>query len=83
MRVVVLGTADDARGFALAGTDAELVGDGRALEGALGRLQEERAVGLVIVSAEAAALAPTAVRAFAARPAAPPLLVLGAAERIA
>jgi vacuolar-type H+-ATPase subunit F/Vma7 len=77
MRVLCLGTADDARGFALAGAVARTPADRRALETTLGRALEERPpVGLVLVSAEVAALSPGAVRAFAERAGAPPLLVL-------
>ena len=77
MRVLVLGTPDDARGFALAGALARAPGSRRELDVLLSRAAEER-VGLVLVSAEVAALSPRAVRAFAERPGAPPLLVLPA-----
>lgn len=77
MRVLVLGSVDDARGFGLAGTAARTPRDRRALEAELAHAGDQRPpVGLVLVSAEVAALSPRAVRAFAETPGAPPLLVL-------
>jgi vacuolar-type H+-ATPase subunit F/Vma7 len=77
MRVLVLGTVDDARGFGLAGALARAPSNRREVEAALARVAEERPpVGLVIVSAEVAALSPRAIRAFAERPGAVPFLVL-------
>jgi vacuolar-type H+-ATPase subunit F/Vma7 len=77
MRVLVLGTADDARGFALAGARAIVPQGRREVAAALARASEEQPpVGLVLVSAEVAALAEDAVRAFAARAGSPPILVL-------
>jgi vacuolar-type H+-ATPase subunit F/Vma7 len=77
MRVLVLGTIDDARGFGLAGALVRAPRDGRDLEAALARAPDERpTVGLVLVSAEVAALSPRAIRAFVDRPGAVPLLVL-------
>jgi vacuolar-type H+-ATPase subunit F/Vma7 len=80
MRVLVLGNADDARGFALAGATAIAPKSRRELETALAHATD---VGLVLLSAEIAALAPRAVRAFVERPFAPPLLVLPAEPRAA
>ncbi len=77
MRVLVLGTPDDALGFGLAGALARAPRNARELSEALGRVGDERPpVGLVLVSAPVAALSPRTVRAFAERPGAVPVLVL-------
>ncbi len=82
MRVLVLGTADDARGFGLAGALAWAPRGRREIEAALARaVTEEPPIGLVLVSAEIAAEAPRAVRSFAERAGAPPLLVLPEGRR--
>jgi vacuolar-type H+-ATPase subunit F/Vma7 len=82
MRVLVLGSRDDARGFALAGAVTRAPRDRRELVAALARVMDERPpVGLVLVSAAIAELAPRAVEAFAAKEGAPPILVLPEEKR--
>lgn len=79
MRVLLLGAGDDARGFALAGCETRALVTRREVELALVKIADEaRPVGLVLVTAEVAALAPRALRAAAERPNGPPLVVLPA-----
>lgn len=75
MRVVLLGTVDDVRGFALAGVPGVVVTERRELEAGL-RAAADAGAGLVLVSAATAALAPAAVAALAGRDGGPAVLVL-------
>jgi vacuolar-type H+-ATPase subunit F/Vma7 len=74
MNAAVLGSADDARGFGLCGWPARACRDVGELTAALAALRERRDLALLLLSADAAALAPRAVEAF--RAAAPATVVL-------
>jgi vacuolar-type H+-ATPase subunit F/Vma7 len=75
MRALLLGNEDDARGFGLAGVDARVCRDRAALEAELARLRREQpGVGLLLVSADVAALAPVALRSFRDQDGSPPVL---------
>jgi hypothetical protein len=71
---MVLGNADDARGFALAGWPARACPDGAALVAALHELRGRADLALLLVSADTDALAPRAADAF--RDASPGTVVL-------
>jgi vacuolar-type H+-ATPase subunit F/Vma7 len=72
MKVLLLGTARDLRGFALAGLEGRACDGAAELEEALAEATRAE-VGLVALSAEVAALSPAAVKACAATR---PLIVL-------
>ena len=74
MNALVLGGADDVRGFALAGWPSRACRDAAELAEALAGLRGRDDVALVLLSAETAALAPQALEAF--RAGAPGTLVL-------
>ena len=74
MNAVVLGGPDDARGFALAGWPSRACRDAAQLTAALHALRGRAGLALLLVSGDAAALAPGAVEAF--RAAAPATVVL-------
>ena len=76
MRVLVLGTPDDALGFGFAGAATRTPETARELAAALAHVGDDGPVGLVLVSAPVAALSPRAVRDFTESAFAPPLLVL-------
>ncbi|HEY7413264.1 MAG TPA: V-type ATP synthase subunit F [Vicinamibacteria bacterium] len=76
MKAVVLGREVDVRGFALAGVDGLVCEDAGALAGGLRVTAADHEVGLLLLSAEAAALDPAAVTRFRRRPGAPLVLVL-------
>ena len=77
MKIVVLGDPDDVRGFALAGAYGRACGDPGELETALAEaVGPEAAVGIVVLSASVAALAPAAVAAARGRADGPIILVL-------
>jgi vacuolar-type H+-ATPase subunit F/Vma7 len=77
MRALLVGDVDDARGFALAGVETRVAVEAREVERALAEAaRAEPPVGLVIVSAGAAALAPRTVAALAARGEPPAVVVL-------
>jgi vacuolar-type H+-ATPase subunit F/Vma7 len=76
VNAVVLGGADDARGFALCGWPTRACRDASELTAALAALRGRRDLALVLLSAPAAALAPRAVEAFRAAAARTVVLVL-------
>lgn len=63
MKLLLLGTPQDARGFALAGVEARVCGCAAELEKALQEAERAPAA-MVAVSAAVAELAPSAVRAY-------------------
>jgi vacuolar-type H+-ATPase subunit F/Vma7 len=76
VNVCVLGDADDARGFTLAGWPAVPCPDAAAAERALGSAAARRDLALVVVSADVAALAAGGLTALRAQADAPLVLVL-------
>jgi vacuolar-type H+-ATPase subunit F/Vma7 len=81
MRLSVIGTAEDVIGFALAGSPGALCTTGAMVLAALESECRDPDVALVLVSGEAADLAPDAVQKWSTAPGAPILIVLPGAER--
>lgn len=81
MRLSVIGTAEDVIGFALAGSPGTLCTSGPMVLAALESECRDPDVALVLVSGEAAELAPDAVQKWSAVPGAPILIVLPGVER--
>ncbi len=80
MKLVVLGTADDVRGFALAGVAGVRPVSGREVEE---QLAAAAGLDLILLSSEVAALAPQAVAAARSRAGGPLILILpGASETV-
>ena len=79
MTVLVLATADDARGFGLAGVACTVCRTGQDVDRAAARLlaqQDTEPAGIVLVSEPLYRLAPATVEALQARPHWPIVLVL-------
>ena len=81
MRLSVIGTVEDVIGFALAGSPGLLCTTGAMVLAALESECRDPDVALVLVSGEAARLAPDAVQKWSTAAGAPILIVLPGAER--
>ena len=81
MRLSVIGTAEDVIGFALAGSPGRLCTTEAMVLAALESECRDLDVALVLVSSEAAELAPAAVQKWSTAPGAPILIVLPGPER--
>ncbi len=77
MKIVLLGDADDVRGFALAGVDGHVCQDRGAVESALARIGAHAAeMGLVLISAAVAGLASRAIERLRAQEGSPAVIIL-------
>lgn len=74
MKAFLLGTADDVRGFALAGIDGVTCATREEVERAAAELKLRTDVALVLVSREVEKLAPAVITALAGEP--PAVVVL-------
>jgi vacuolar-type H+-ATPase subunit F/Vma7 len=83
MRLSVIGTAEDVIGFALAGSPGRVCTTEAMVLAALESECRDPDVALVLVSGEAAELAPDAVQKWSTAPGAPILIVLPGAKRSA
>jgi vacuolar-type H+-ATPase subunit F/Vma7 len=61
MRVAIVGDADEVRGFALAGVEPIVCEDGTTTAEMLERLEEDRDLGVIVITAHTARLAPRQV----------------------
>jgi vacuolar-type H+-ATPase subunit F/Vma7 len=77
MRIVVLGDADDVRGFALVGVHGQVCRDAREAEAHLARIPTQATeVGLVLISSSVARLATRTVERLREREGGPTVIVL-------
>jgi vacuolar-type H+-ATPase subunit F/Vma7 len=61
VKVVLLGTEEDVRGFRLAGVDGRVCTDRGSLEASIASLRPEPEIGLILFSASVAAAAPSEI----------------------
>jgi len=81
VRIVVLGDADDVRGFALAGVEGQVCQDLGAAESALAQIGARAGeVGLLLISAAVAGFAPSAVERLRRQEGGPAVVILPEAE---
>ena len=81
MRLVLLGDADDVRGFALAGVEGRVCHDRGTAESALAQIAAPGAeVGLVLISATVAGLASRALERLGRQEGSPAVVILPEAD---